>query len=168
NLVAQTSKAFGAKEVLITDLSDYRLEIATTVGIDYRINAIRQNLSDRIIELFSDEKADLIIECVGSNQTINEAISNARKGSEIIIVGVFGEQPTIDLTVVQSNELKLIGTLMYQKRDYLKAIELVNKKRIQLEPLMTTHFAFKRYDEAYCHIEKKKDKSMKVFIDINN
>lgn len=167
NLVAQTSKALGAKEVLITDLSDFRLEIAKTVGIDYIINPLRQNFSDKIIEIFGHEKADLIIECVGSNQTINEAISNARKGTEIIIVGVFGDKPTIDLAIVQNNELKLIGTLMYQKRDYLQAIELVNNKKIQLEPLMTNHFAFKEYDKAYRYIEKKKDNIMKVFIDIN-
>lgn len=167
NLVAQTSKALGAKEVLITDLSDYRLEIAKSVGIDYLINPIRQDLPDKILEIFGHEKADLVIECVGSNQTTNEAISNARKGTEIIIVGVFGDKPSIDLAIVQNNELKLIGTLMYQKRDYLQAIELVNKKKIQLEPLMTTHFAFKEYDKAYQYIEKKKDKIMKVFIDIN-
>ncbi|MFX0013681.1 MAG: zinc-binding dehydrogenase [Promethearchaeota archaeon] len=167
NLVAQTSKALGAKEVLITDLSDYRLEIAKTVGIDYPINPQNYSLSEKINELFGPDKADLIVECVGSNLTINEAISNARKGTSIIIVGVFSDNQTIDLASVQNNELQLIGSLMYQKKNYLQAIDLVKKNRIQLKPLMTTHFPFHEYNNAYQYIERKKDKIMKVFIVID-
>ncbi|MCK5184139.1 MAG: alcohol dehydrogenase catalytic domain-containing protein, partial [Candidatus Heimdallarchaeota archaeon] len=70
NLTAQTAKALGAKSVLITDVSDFRLEIAKKVGIDYTINPLMQNLSEEIVKAFGPDKADLIIECVGINQTI--------------------------------------------------------------------------------------------------
>ena len=167
NLTAQTAKALGAKSVLITDVSDFRLEIAKKVGIDYTINPLMQNLSEEIVKAFGPDKADLIIECVGINQTINDAIANARKGTDIVLVGVFGDKPVVDLGTVQDRELRLIGMLMYQTKEYLKAIELVNSGKIQLEPLMTKHFKFEDYDEAYQYIENKKDKAMKIFIDIN-
>ncbi|MCE7744523.1 MAG: alcohol dehydrogenase catalytic domain-containing protein [Candidatus Heimdallarchaeota archaeon] len=167
NLTAQTAKALGAKSVLITDVSDFRLEIAKKVGIDYTINPLMQNLSEEIVIAFGPDKADLIIECVGINQTINDAIANARKGTDIVLVGVFGDKPTVDLGTVQDRELRLIGMLMYQTKEYLKAIELVSSGKIQLEPLMTKHFKFEDYDEAYQYIENKKDKAMKIFIDIN-
>ncbi|KKL28581.1 hypothetical protein LCGC14_2373690 [marine sediment metagenome] len=51
--------------------------------------------------------------------------------------------------------------------DYIKAIELVNNKRMILEPLMTMHFPFEDYNKAYKYIDDKKDKVMKVFIDVN-
>ena len=57
--------------------------------------------------------------------------------------------------------------MMYQTSDYIKAIELIKSKKISLEPLMTTHFSFKDYDKAYKLIDDKKDKVMKVFIDVN-
>ena len=167
NLTAQTAKALGAKSVLITDVSDFRLEIAKKVGIDYTINPLMQNLSEEIVKAFGPDKADLIIECVGINQTINDAIANARKGTDIVLVGVFGDKPVVDLGTVQDRELRLIGMLMYQTKEYLKAIELVNSGKIQLEPLMTKHFKFEDYDEAYQYIENKKDEAMKIFIDIN-
>ena len=167
NLTAQTAKALGAKSVLITDVSDFRLEIAKKVGIDYTINPLMQNLSEEIVKAFGPDKADLIIECVGINQTINDAIANARKGTDIVLVGVFGDKPVVDLGTVQDRELRLIGLLMYQTKEYLKAIELVNSGKIQLEPLMTKHFKFEDYDEAYQYIENKKDEAMKIFIDIN-
>ncbi len=167
NLTAQTAKALGAKSVLITDVSDYRLELAKKVGIDHTINPSKQNLSEEIVKAFGPDKADVIIECVGIQQTIDDAIQNARKGTDIIIVGVFGENPTIDLAAVQNNELRLIGMLMYQTKEYLKAIELVHSGKIQLEPLMTKHFKFDDYAKAYQYISEMKDKFMKIFVDVN-
>ncbi len=167
NLTAQTAKALGAKSVLITDVSDYRLELAKKVGIDHTINTSKQNLSEEIVKAFGSDKADVIIECVGNRQTIDDAIQNARKGTDIIIVGVFGEKTIIDLSTIQNNELRLIGMLMYQTKEYLQAIELVHSRKIQLEPLMTKHFKFDDYNKAYQYILEMKDKVMKVFIDVN-
>lgn len=167
NLTAQTAKALGAKSVLITDVSDFRLEIAKQVGIDFVINPSKQNLSEEIVRAFGPDKADLMIECAGVNQTIDDAISNARKGTDIILVGVFGDKPVVDLSLVGAHELRLIGLLMYQTKEYLKAIELVHSGKIQLEPLMTKHFGFEDYNKAYQYIDEMKDKSMKVFIDVN-
>ena len=167
NLVGQTAKALGAKVVMITDLSDFRLEIAKKVGIDFTVNPNSQTLSEEIGKAFGTNKADLIIECVGANETIDSAINNARKGTNIIIVGVFGDKPTVDLGFVQDRELQIIGTLMYQTNDYKRAIELVDSGKIKLGPLMTIHFPFEDYNKAYKFIDDKKDKVMKVFIDVN-
>jgi len=132
NLTAQTAKALGAKKVLITDISEYRLKLAKEVGIDYIVNPKTQVLSEEIAKIFGSDKADLIIECVGTSQTMDDAITNARKGTDIIVVGVFGEKPVVDLVTVQNNELRLIGLLMYQTKEYLQAIDLVESGKIQL------------------------------------
>ncbi|MHA1983766.1 MAG: zinc-dependent alcohol dehydrogenase, partial [Candidatus Hodarchaeales archaeon] len=117
NLVAQTAKGLGAQSVLITDISDFRLELAKSLGIDHIVNPVKKNLSKKIIEVFGQKKADLIVECVGNSATINDAINNARKGTDIIIIGVFNEKPKINLGWVQDHELRLIGTAMYQTYD---------------------------------------------------
>lgn len=168
NLVGQTAKAFGAKTVLITDISDFRLKIAQKVGIDFVVNPKAQNFTEEVIKAFGSDKADIIIDCVGIQETIDSAIENARKGTDIIIVGVPSEKPRVDLAFVQNRELRLIGTLMYQKKDYLQAIKLVQSSKIKLTPLMTDHFPFDEYLNAYKYIDEKKDKVMKIFIDVNS
>jgi L-iditol 2-dehydrogenase len=167
NVVGQTAKAYDAKAVLITDISDFRLNIAKKVGLDFMVNPLRQNLSEEIIKAFGPDKADIIIECVGSQSTLDSAVENARKGTDIIIVGVPGEKPLVDIAFVQDRELRLIGSLMYQTKDYINAIELVQSGKISLEPLMTKHFKFEDYAKAYHFIEEKKDEAMKVFIDVD-
>ncbi|MHA1727367.1 MAG: zinc-dependent alcohol dehydrogenase [Promethearchaeota archaeon] len=168
NLIAQSAKSLWAKSVLSVDLSDFRLDLAKKVGIDYTVNPKYQNFTEELIKSFGPDKADLMIEAVGANETIDMAVENARKGTAIIIVGVFGEKPKVDLGLVQDRELRLLGHMMYQTDDYLKSIELVSTGKIKLEPLMTKHFKFEDYLKAYEYIEEKKDKTMKVFIDVSN
>ena len=164
NLVAQAANGMGAQSVMITEISDYRLNIARECGINYCLNSKTQDIGEKLINTFGEDKADLILECVGINTTTEQAIANARKGTDIIVVGVFAEKATVDLGLVQDRELRLIGTLMYQEEDYRKAIELIEESKVKLDPIITEHFPFEDYLEAYKYIEEKKDKIMKVMI----
>jgi L-iditol 2-dehydrogenase len=55
---------------------------------------------------------------------------------------------------------------MYKAEDYRTAIELIRSGRVKLRPLMTRHFPFEQYPDAYHYIEKNRDRTMKVFIDL--
>ena len=167
NLVAQTAQAFGAAQVLITDISDYKLDMAKTCGIHRTVNPARSDLPEAIREAFGPDKADVILECVGAEHTIGQAIDVARKGSTIVVVGVYGKQPSVNLGLVQDRELTLTGTLMYQKRDYESAIQLVEQKRLQLGSLITQRFPFSAYPAAYQAIEDSQGKTLKVMIELD-
>jgi L-iditol 2-dehydrogenase len=164
NLVAQSAKALGADKVLITDISAFRLQIAEACGIDFTLDPQRDDLHEAIQHRLGEDKADLIMECVGSEVTISDAVASARKGSTIVIVGVFGKKPVVDLGLVQDRELNLLGTLMYRRKDYEKAIELISVNKIKLKELITDTFAFDDYLKAYRHIEQAMDKAIKVMI----
>jgi L-iditol 2-dehydrogenase len=167
NLTAQVAKARGAKAVLLTEISEFRRNIAKNIGIDHVIDPRKTDLAKKIEDIFGIEKADVICDCVGSSETIIEALRIARKGSTIILVGVYREQAPIDLNTIQNNELTLKGTLMYQKSDYLDAIQFVYNKKINLEPLITHHYKFKDFNQAYLDLEKNADSMMKVFINVD-
>ena len=164
NLVAQAARGVGAAKVMITDLSAFRLEKAKECGVDFCIDTSKADITSAIREHFGDSKADVILECVGSPQTIQQAVAVARKGTDIIVVGVFGDKPTLDMGTVQDRELRLIGTLMYQEPDWKKAIELVESGKIKLQPLITDHFDFADYKKAYEYIEAHRERAMKVMI----
>jgi L-iditol 2-dehydrogenase len=167
NLVAQVAKGFGANAVMVTDLQDYRLQKAKQCGIDHAINPHREDLEQAVLREFGPQRADLILECVGVEDTITQAIQCARKGTTIVVVGVFGEKPQVDLGLVQDRELSLVGTLMYQKVDYEKAIQLLADGKLILEPMVTHHFPFERYVDAYETIEEAKGNVMKVMITLD-
>ncbi len=167
NLVAQTARGLGARAVMITDLSAFRLAKAGECGVELCVNTGAEDLAAAIRHDFGDAKADLVLECVGSPRTIEQAVAVARNGTDIIVVGVFGDKPSLDMGAVQDRELCLIGTLMYQEKDWTKAVQLIEQERVRLQPLITNHFAFDDYLKAYQFIDANRERAMKVMIVID-
>lgn len=167
-LLAQSCKALGAEKVLITDISDYRLELAKQVGTDFTANTGKENFGKALIGAFGPDKADVIYDCAGNDTTMDQAIQCARKGSTIILVAVFGKRANVDLAVLNDHELDLNTTMMYRHEDYVDAIRLVSEGKIQLKPLMSKHFAFEDYLAAYEYIDANRERTMKVLIDVDD
>lgn len=167
-LLAQSVKALGARQVLITDVSDYRLSVAKSVGADFTVNTANSNFGDALIAAFGADKADVIYDCAGNDVTMGQAIRYARKGSTIILVAVFAKMASVDLAVLNDHELDLNTTMMYRHEDYVDAISFVHKGLVQLKPLMSRHFPFRAFHDAYVYIDENREKTMKVLIDVDD
>lgn len=165
-LVAQAAKGMGAESVLITDVSDVRLEKAKECGVDFCVNTKSVNFGAALVDAFGPDKADVIYDCAGNDVTMGQAIQYARKGSTIILVAVFAGLAKVDLAVLNDHELDLNTTMMYRNEDYLEAIELVRAEKVHLKPLISKHFAFCDYAEAYRYIDANRETTMKVLIDV--
>lgn len=165
-LVAQTAKGLGAESVMITDVSDLRLEKAKECGVDFCINTKERDFGEAMLENFGPDKADVIYDCAGNNITMGQAIKYARKGSTIILVAVFAGMAEIDLAVLNDHELDLNTSMMYRNEDYIDAISLVNEGKVALKPLISKHFAFKDYKAAYEYIDSNRETTMKVIINV--
>lgn len=166
NLVAQVLNALGADKVLLSEFSAYRLAAAEKCGIK-AVNAGNTAPQDAISEAFGSDGADVIFECVGRAETVQQTIEIARKGSDIIIVGVVADPCSVNMGFVQDHELRISGTAMYRVEDYREAIELIRGKRIELSTLITHHVPFRSYAEAYHLVETEKDRVMKIMIDFD-
>ena len=167
NLVAQVVRCRGAKNILITDISDYRLEIAAKCGITNTSNATTESLADAAKRTFGDEGFQVAFEAAGVEATMSAAVDSIEKGGDIVVLGVFGEKPRIDMSIVGDRELSLIGTLMYKHEDYVKAVELIAGGDIITAPLVTKHYPFEQYADAYRFIDEQGDKTLKVMIDLD-
>lgn len=166
NLVAQTAKGLGAAEVMITDISDFRLKKAAECGIDHCVNTKSENLGEAIAKAYGADKADVIYDCAGNNVTMGQAIQYARKGSMIILVAVFASMASIDLAVANDHELDINSSMMYRREDYVTAIELVQSGKVKLQPLVSKSFPFRQFSDAYRYIEENRESTMKVIVNI--
>ena len=166
-LLVQSLKALGAAQVLATDISDARLELAKALGADFAVNTRSEDYASALLEAFGPDKADVIYECAGTDITMEQAIQNARKGSTIILVAVFGKRASVDLAKLNDSELDLNTSMMYRHEDYVDAIRFVQEGKIQLRPLQTAHFPFADYLKAYQFIDDNREKTLKVLIDVD-
>ena len=166
NLVAQFCIARGAKKVLITDVSDFRLDKARECGIEHTANVLRKPLKEAVKEVFGDEGYQVGFEVAGVESSIRSLMETIEKGSDIVIVAVFAKDPQLSMFYLGEHELRLIGTMMYRHEDYQTAVEYIGKGTVHLQPLISNRFAFEQYNEAYQFIDENKATTMKVIVDL--
>lgn len=166
NLVAQVAKGLGARRVMVTDVSDLRLQLAKECGADFAVNTRGRDFTEAIVSAFGPDRADIIYDCAGNNTTINQAIYAARKGSTILLVAVFAGMAAVDLAVLNDKELNLNTTMMFRHEHFRKGIELVAEGKVRLKPLQSIHFPFEQWPDAYRYIDDHRETTMKVIIDV--
>lgn len=165
NLIAQFCIARGAKNVLITDVSDLRLAKARECGIKHTLNITKKTLKEAAQELFGEEGYQVGFEVAGVEVSIRSLMETIEKGSNIVVVAVFAKDPALSMFYLGEHELRLIGSMMYRHEDYLTAIDYVSKGIVNLKPLVSNRFAFEEYDDAYKFIDTHRETCMKVLID---
>lgn len=167
NVTAQAAMADGAKRVLITDLSDYRLALAhEQCGIPCAVNTGKYTMQQAVEMAFGGEGADIFFECVGVGATVNQAIECSKKGHSIVVVGVFGQRPEVNMAWVQDRELSLVGALMYVEDEWDDTTAYIAQGKIKMGPLLSRVFPFDEYQDAFRYIEQNKDASLKVLIEL--
>jgi len=106
------------------------------------------------------------VDCAGVERALTPAVANLQKGGSIVIVAVYAEPARVDLTLVQDRELSIVGTLMYQRPDYEKAIQYLSDGSIETAPLITKRFHITDYAKAYDFVVNQASETMKVLIDV--
>ena len=165
NLIAQVAKVRGAAKVLITDIADYRLDVAKQCGVDFAVNTAKQSLKDATSAAFGDSGFDLAFEAAGVEASLASAVKAIEKGGTILIVGVYGKAPVVDMAVVGEHEIVLAGSMMYWRADWENAVKLLASS-ISIAPLVTRHFPFAEWSDAYRYIDTNGASSMKVMVDL--
>jgi L-iditol 2-dehydrogenase/threonine 3-dehydrogenase len=166
NLVAQFAMARGARKVLISDISDYRLDIARQCGIEGTVNVSRVPFDEAAGSFFGDEGFQAGFEAAGVQESLDVLIKNVEKGGDIVILGVYSKNPVVNMYYLGEHELNVFGSMMYRHEDYESAIEMIASGKIITDPLVTRSFSFEEYPDAYRFIEKQGDKCMKVMIEL--
>ncbi|MCK5692264.1 MAG: zinc-binding dehydrogenase [Bacteroidales bacterium] len=166
NLVAQFARARGAAKVLISDISDYRLGIARECGINAVLNVAETPFEEGVKAFFGSEGFQVGFEAAGVQPSLDALMAYVEKGGDIVILGVYSENPTVKMFFLGEHELNLFGSMMYRKEDYEEAVRMIDSGKIATAPLISKHFSFETYLEAYQYIEKQGDRTMKVMIDL--
>lgn len=133
-------KARGASEVYVVDIMEKRLKKALELGADGVINGAEENVEEKICQITDGRGVDLVIETAGTEITTRQAISIAKKGSNIVLVGYSksGEM-TLPMSLVLDKELTFKTVFRY-RHIYPMAIEAVSQGKVNLKGIVTDIF----------------------------
>ena len=135
-LSAAVLRAFGAGEVVITDLSPFRLELARSMGF----------VADSGV-LSSTEEFDVLLECSGAEGTLALGLNRLREDGRAAVVGMAKKPVTLPLSELNPKELTISLVNRYVNT-WPTAIDLVRTGRVDVTGLITHHFSLDQTADA--------------------
>lgn len=163
-LCVALAKEAGASEIVVTDIQDATLKIASTMGATRTINTANETNSDTM-QQYSENKGhfDVVFECSGAPIALKTAIDCIRPQGTIVQVGIGGETP-VPLNVLVAKEINLKGTFRFNA-EYAEAVKLINDGSIDVKPIITGRY---KLEDAVAAFDAAGDraKSVKVVIEL--
>ena len=135
-LAGQVARAFGATKVSITDVSDFRLGVATELGLD-------AHRADQPLT----EEYDVLLECSGAPVAVKTGLAALARAGRAVLVGMGPDEVGINVPLVQSRELTVTGTFRYA-RTYPLALQLIASGAVDVRRLITHHFGLEETEAA--------------------
>ncbi len=164
-LHVQLAKARGASKVIGISRSRFKNDLAKQMGADVVIESGPETVA-RVSEATEGRGADVVIECTGVMSSIADAIRMARFGGRIQMFGITsatsGALPFYDLYF---KELTLINNRAATAQDFPVMIDLVERRVVQLEPLITHRMALDELGAALGMVEDGAERRLKIILD---
>ncbi len=132
SLMLSLARLLGYREIAIVDVNPQRLEVARSLGAKYLINAKETEPSAAIRAAFDGLGADIVIEAHGTQATRAACVGAARKGGEIMLLGLHEVNSSLDFAAIVRNELRLQGSFTYSAADFAQAKALIENGDIDL------------------------------------
>ncbi len=129
------AKYAGAGRILVSGIGDYRKELIEKYGGTY-VDASREDLIP-VVETWSDGNlADVVYECIGTGATLDQAVRISKPGGSLMIMGVFGKKPVIDMNTLQEAE-RVLYTSQAHVDEIATALQYIKEGRINADELIT-------------------------------
>ncbi len=172
-LAAMWSDILGADKVIIAGRNDKKLDFANTLQIANikTINSTQIDYMEKLQEYTNKKLADVVIECVGSNDSIATAILSAKKGGTVVAVGNPEGMINLERDVywkLLRKELTLKGSWNSEVSDtqnnWITALEYMKNKKLQVGKLITHTFNLRDYQKAFDVLRNRDEFSVKVML----
>jgi L-iditol 2-dehydrogenase len=155
---AMLAKIKGARKIFCVDINEYRLEYNDRLNLGKSFNSKKVKIANNV-PTSSEEFVDMVIIATSDLSVLNDSIKIIRKGGIILIFGEPQRETKIDLNIdeIYSKEISIITTYAASNKEIREAIELIDKKIINVKKIVTHKFLIKQSKEAIERIFRKKD-----------
>jgi propanol-preferring alcohol dehydrogenase len=124
--------------VVAFDLKEEKLKLAQEAGADFTINISTSSkesnlpqIKEEVSRITKGKGIDVIIDCVGAENTIYNSIRLLSKGGCLVIVGLFGNNIKAPLVPSVLNEYKIFGSLWGNYNELREVLWLATNGRIK-------------------------------------
>ena len=162
-MAAAVVRHAGARYVVITDVNDYRLDLAKQMGADVALNVSKQSLADVQKELGMQEGFDVGLEMSGNPAAFRSMIDAMAHGGKIAMLGIPSEEIAIDCNKVVFNMLTLKGIYGREMYETWYKMSVMLQSGLDIAPVITHRFGADEFERGFTAM--KSGESGKVILD---
>ena len=143
------AKHVGARHVVITDVNEYRLDLARKMGATRAVNVLNENLKDVMADLKMTEGFDVGLEMSGNPQAFRSMLETMQHGGKIALLGIPPADTAIDWNQVifKGLEIKgIYGREMFET--WYKMVALI-QSGLDITPIITHHFHINDFEQGF-------------------
>jgi threonine 3-dehydrogenase len=139
-MAAAVAKHVGARHVVITDVNEYRLDLAKKMGATRAVNVSKENLKDVMKELGMTEGFDIGLEMSGVPTAFNAMLNSMNHGGKIAMLGIPPSDMAIDWNQVIFKGLVIKGIYGREMFETWYKMASLIQSGLNLEPIITHRF----------------------------
>jgi threonine 3-dehydrogenase len=148
-MAAAVAKHVGARHVVITDINEYRLELARKMGATRAVNVSKENLSDVMKDLGMNEGFDVGMEMSGVPMAFTSMLESMNNGGKIAMLGIPGKDMAIDWSQVIFKGLTIKGIYGREMFETWYKMASLIQSGLDLSPMITHHYKIEDFQKGF-------------------
>ncbi len=148
-MAVSIARHVGARNVIITDVNDYRLSLANKMGATRTVNVARENLQSVMQELHMTEGFDVGLEMSGVPSAFTTMLEYMNYGGKVALLGILPDNAAIDWTKVIFKGLQIKGIYGREMFETWYKMVAMLQSGLNLSPIITHHFPVTEYQLGF-------------------
>jgi len=148
-MAAAVVRHAGARYVVITDVNDYRLDLARKMKVDLALNVTHASVGDAQKKLGMTEGFDVGLEMSGNPSAFREMIANMAHGGRIAMLGIPSQEMSINWRDVIFNMLHIKGIYGREMYETWYKMTVLLQSGLDIMPVITHRLSYKDYEQAF-------------------
>ena len=148
-MAAAVVRHAGARYVVITDINDYRLDLARKVGVDLALNVKQTSIAETQKTLGMQEGFDVGLEMSGNASAFRDMIHNLCHGGKIAILGIPTAEIAINWREVIFNMLTIKGIDGREMYETWYKMTVLLQSGLDIQPVITHRFSYRDFEEGF-------------------
>ena len=162
-LAVAVAKSLGASPVILIGTRENRLKIGQKLGADIILNAKEVDVEHKV-KAITGKGADYIIDCAGSEETVNQAIHMANRGGKVCLAAFPKKPVNFDIGHLAVNNIYLYGIRGEGKSATHRAMAFMAERRFDPGLVHTHTFDMNDLPEAIRYAKERVDDAIKVVV----
>jgi threonine 3-dehydrogenase len=155
----------GARNIVITDINDYRLDLARRMGATRAVRADRQTLKEVMTEIDMHEGFDVGLEMSGNPKALRDMIGAMNNGGKVALLGILADEAAIDWNEVIFKGLTLKGIYGREMYETWYKMLAMLQSGLDVTPVITHRLPMAEFEKGFTALNA--GQACKVVLDFN-